>query len=158
MVLGGLIGAFACYTPGSQNSDNTAAKTVDPQPPSVIADRSVTTAPRLQTATVLQSTLLLTEPSVEEVRQEEEVELIDEVLQLAQEANQELEVQLAADETEPPLRDEEEAAALVARVTKLLGKPIGNVDNDDIPNEDAPLTDAPPALEPINQPDVKKPI
>ena len=107
---------------------------------------------------MLQSTLLLTEPSVEEVRQEEEVELIDEVLQLAQEANQELEVQLAADETEPPLRDEEEAAALVARVTKLLGKPIGNVDNDDIPNEDAPLTDAPPALEPINQPDIKKPI
>ena len=158
MVLGALIGAYACYTPRSQNPDNTAARTVDPQPPTVIADRSVTTAPRLQTATVLQSTLLLTEPSVEEVRQEEEVELIDEVLQLAQEANQELEVQLAADETEPPLRDEEEAAALVARVTKLLGKPIGNVDNDDIPNEDAPLTDAPPALEPINQPDIKKPI
>ena len=89
MVLGGLIGAFACYTPGSQNSDNTAAKTVDPQPPSVIADRSVTAAPRLQPAAAPKVTLpLLTEPSVEKVRQEEEVELIEEVLQIAQEANQ----------------------------------------------------------------------
>ena len=144
MVLGGLIGAFACYTPGSQNSDNTAAKTVDPQPPSVIADRSVTAAPRLQPAAAPQVTLpLLTELSVEEVRQEEEVELIDEVLQIAQEANQEQKVQLAADKTEPQMADEEEAAALVARVTKLLGKPIGNVDSEDIPNDDRPVIKKP---------------
>ena len=144
MVLGGLIGAFACYTPGSQNSDNTAAKTVDPQPPSVIADRSVTAAPRLQPAAAPKVTLpLLTELSVEEVRQEEEVELIDEVLQIAQEANQEQKVQLAADKTEPQMADEEEAAALVARVTKLLGKPIGNVDSEDIPNDDRPVIKKP---------------
>jgi len=144
MVLGGLIGAFACYTPGSQNSDNTAAKTVDPQPPSVIADRSVTAAPRLQPAAAPKVTLpLLTEPSVEEVRQDEEVEFIDEVLQIAQEANQEQEVQLAADKMEAQMADEEEAAALVARVTKLLGKPIGNVDSEDIPNDDRPVIKKP---------------
>ena len=144
MVLGGLIGAFACYTPGSQNSDNTAAKTVDPQPPTVIADRSITAAPRLQPAAAPKVTLpLLTELSVEEVRQEEEVELIDEVLQIAQEANQEQKVQLAADKTEPQMADEEEAAALVARVTKLLGKPIGNVDSEDIPNDDRPVIKKP---------------
>ena len=144
MVLGGLIGAFACYTPGSQNSDNTAAKTVDPQPPTVIADRSITAAPRLQPAAAPKVTLpLLTELSVEEVRQEEEVELIDEVLQIAQEANQEQEVQLAADKMEAQMADEEEAAALVARVTKLLGKPIGNVDSEDIPNDDRPVIKKP---------------
>ena len=142
MVLGGLIGAFACYTPGSQNSDNTAAKTVDPQPPSVIADRSVTAAPRLQPAAAPKVTLpLLTEPSVEEVRQDEEVEFIDEVLLIAQEANQEQEVQLAADKMEAQMADE--AAALVARVTKLLGEPIENVDSEDIPNDDRPVIKKP---------------
>ena len=46
--------------------------------------------PRLQSVAAPQVTLpLLTEPSVEKVRQEEEVELIEEVLQIAQEANQE---------------------------------------------------------------------
>ena len=142
MVLGGLIGAFACYTPGSQNSDNTAAKTVDPQPTTVIADHSVTAAPRLQPAAAPQVTLpLLTEPSVEEVRQDEEVEFIDEVLQIAQEANQEQEVQLAADKMEAQMADE--AAALVARVTKLLGEPIENVDSEDIPNDDRPVIKKP---------------
>ena len=130
MVLG-LIGAFAYYTLGSQNSDNTAAKTVDPQTPPVITDRSVTTAPRLQPAAAPLVTLpLLTEPSVEEVRQEEIIELIDEVLQLAQKANQEQKVQLADDKKEPQLAEEEEA----------------------------PLADAPPTLEPVDQPDIKKPI
>ena len=70
---------------------------------------------------------------------------------------------MAADKTEPHLTDKDEAAALVARVTKLLNKPIGNVDSEDIPNEDAPLPDVPPALaptalEPIERPVFKKPI
>ena len=162
MLLGGFIGVFACHVPKSQKSHNAVAKTVEPQrpqSPAKITDLSATASPRLQPATASLVPLpLLKEAPVEKVHLEEEVEPVDEVLQLAQEADQELEVQLAADKTEPQLTDEEEATALVARVTKLLDKPIGNVDSEDIPNKDAPLPDSSPALESIDRPVFKKPI
>ena len=161
MLLGGFIGVFACHVPKSQKSHNAVAKTVEQRPQSLakITDFSATASPRLQPATASLVTLpLLKEAPVEKVHLEEEVEPVDEVLQLAQEADQELEVQLAADKTEPQLTDEEEATALVARVTKLLDKPIGNVDSEDIPNKDAPLPDSSPTLESIDRPVFKKPI
>ena len=164
MVLGGFIGVFACHVPKSQKSYNTVAETVDPQRPQSLATITDLSATAAQPATTSLVTLpLLKEAPVEKVHLEEEVEPVDEVLQLAQKADQEQDVQLAADKTEPHLTDKDEAAALVARVTKLLDKPIGNVDSEDIPNEDAPLPDVPPALaptalEPIERPVFKKPI
>ena len=135
-----------------------------PQRPQSLATTTDLSATAAQPATTSLVTLpLLKEAPVEKVHLEEEVEPVDEVLQLAQKADQEQDVQLAADKTEPHLTDKDEAAALVARVTKLLDKPIGNVDSEDIPNEDAPLPDVPPALaptalEPIERPVFKKPI
>ena len=164
MVLGGFIGVFACHVPKSQKSYNTVAETVDPQRPqslATITDLSATVAPRLQPATASLVTLpLLKEAPVEKVQLEEEVEPVDEVLQLAQEADLEQDVQLAADKTEPQLTDEDEAAALVARVTKLLEKPIGNANDEDASLSDAPpvLEPTAPALEPIAHPVLKKPI
>ena len=164
MVLGGFIGVFACHVPKSQKSYNTVAETVDPQRPqslATITDLSATVAPRLQPATASLVTLpLLKEAPVEKVQLEEEVEPVDEVLQLAQEADLEQDVQLAADKTEPQLTDEDEAAALVARVTKLLEKPVGNINDEDASLSDVPpvLEPTAPALEPIAHPVLKKPI
>ena len=164
MVLGGFIGVFACHVPKSQKSYNTVAETVDPQRPQSLAtiiDLSATVAPRLQPATASLVTLpLLKEAPVEKVQLEEEVEPVDEVLQLAQEADLEQDVQLAADKTEPQLTDEDEAAALVARVTKLLEKPVGNINDEDASLSDVPpvLEPTAPALEPIAHPVLKKPI
>ena len=161
MVLGGFIGVFACHVPKSQKSYNTVAETVDPQRPQSLATTTDLSATAAQPATTSLVTLpLLKEAPVEKVQLEEEVEPVDEVLQLAQEADLEQDVQLAADKTEPQLTDEDEAAALVARVTKLLEKPVGNINDEDASLSDGPpvLEPTAPALEPIAHPVLKKPI
>ena len=151
MVMGGFIGVFAYHAPEPQKSPKeTVAQTVHPStdqsPTAANTDHSITSAADVRTTDEpMANLLLLVEPLVEQVQQEEEI-------QIAQEVHQKQEDQLV-DHHEPELTDEDEAAALAARISKLLENSTGNVDK-----EDAPLTDAPPTLEPVDQPDIKKPI
>ena len=162
MVIGGFIGVFAYHIPESQNSHEAVAKTVDshsPQSPAVVVtDHSVPDAPRSQPAVAPIVILSLTKPSVAEVRKQEKVEPAEEVhqeevhqeeeIQLVQEANQEQELEVTQ---EPQVTAE--AAALVARVEKLLGVPTENIDKKDVP-----LPEVPPVLAQNDPPEFKKPI